>query len=204
MQPLRVLLVGVDRVGATLAARMIERLGHPAPRREETLDAPPDDCDVLMFDADALELTRLPLPAGIAVIAASADDNHGAILVDAWLRKPLQLAALGAALDEARRPVWNELLRLFGRDGVAEMLAALRRDLPQQQQQIGQALEQDDRQALRRCAHSLRGVGLQFGAAVFAGLCAQVEQTQDAALAARMRSAYAELVQGLEDRLRGR
>ena len=74
----------------------------------------------------------------------------------------------------------------------------------QRSDDAGQETEQDDRQALRRCAHSLRGVGLQFGAAVFAGLCAQVEQTQDAALAARMRSAYAELVQGLEDRLRGR
>lgn len=204
MQPLRVLLVGGDRVGATLAARMIERLGHPPPQRQETADSLPDSCDVLLLDADAFDLAQLPRPARLAVIAISADDNRAALLVDAWLRKPLQLPALTAALDDARRPAWNELLRMFGRDGVAEMLAALRGDLAQQQQRIDAALQQGDRQALRRCAHGLRGVGLQFGAAVFADLCAQVEQGEDTALAVRMRAAYAELVQQLEDRLHGR
>ncbi|MDP9139879.1 MAG: Hpt domain-containing protein [Pseudomonadota bacterium] len=72
---------------------------------------------------------------------------------------------------------WDELLQLFGRDGVAEMLDALQRDLPVQQERLADALAADNRSALKSIAHSLRGVALQFGAAALAQSCGDVEQS---------------------------
>ncbi len=71
---------------------------------------------------------------------------------------------------------WDELLQLFGRDGVGEMIDSLQRDLPLQQQQLSSALDAEDRTALRRIAHNLRGVALQFGAAALAQRCGEIEQ----------------------------
>jgi len=101
---------------------------------------------------------------------------------------------------------WDELLQLFGRDGVAEMLDALQRDLPVQQQRLADALTADNRSALKSIAHSLRGVALQFGAAALAQRCADVEQsaagqTPTAQLGtdtARLLEGYGVLVRGLQ------
>lgn len=65
--------------------------------------------------------------------------------------------------------VWDELLQLFGREGVSEMIAAVRDDLPQQRQRLGAALAAQDRRGVKAVAHSLRGVALQLGARGMAG-----------------------------------
>ncbi len=71
---------------------------------------------------------------------------------------------------------WKELHELFGRDGLAEMIDALQRDLPLQRQRLADALAAGDRNALRQIAHSLRGVALQFGAAALAQSGGDIEQ----------------------------
>ena len=104
---------------------------------------------------------------------------------------------------------WAELLGLFGREGVTEMLAALQQDLPLQQQQLAAALAAEDRGALKRMAHSLRGVALQFGAAAFAQHSGEIEQAiagstptaQIGVDTARMLDTYAALLRHLQDAL---
>jgi HPt (histidine-containing phosphotransfer) domain-containing protein len=94
---------------------------------------------------------------------------------------------MGTFTDEDFDPAtWDELLELFGRDGVAEMLGALQGDLPQQRQKLDAALAAQDRGAIKRIAHSLRGVALQFGATSLAEYCGGIERAVagDAPLAA--------------------
>lgn len=84
---------------------------------------------------------------------------------------------MGTSVHENFDPAsWDELLQLFGRDGVAEMVEALQRDLPLQGQRLDAALRAQDRGAIRRIAHSLRGVALQFGAESLAGHCGNIER----------------------------
>lgn len=84
---------------------------------------------------------------------------------------------MGPSTQESFDPAtWDELLQLFGRDGVAEMLDALEGDLPRQRQQLDAALLAQDRAAIKRIAHSLRGVALQFGAEGLAEHCSAVER----------------------------
>ncbi len=71
----------------------------------------------------------------------------------------------------------DELLQLFGRDGVIEMLEALQRDLPQQRRHLIEASAREDRPSLKRIAHNLRGAALQFGAEPLAQHCADIEQS---------------------------
>lgn len=84
---------------------------------------------------------------------------------------------MGTITDETFDPAtWDELLELFGRDGVAEMIAALERDLPEQRQRLDAALQEQDRGAVRRIAHGLRGAALQFGANPLAEHCGRIER----------------------------
>ena len=102
--------------------------------------------------------------------------------------------------------VWAELLQLFGRDGVTEMVETLQRDLPLQRDQLTEALAGEDRQMLKRIAHNLRGVALQFGAEPLAQSCGGIEQSvvsdvptaQIAADAAQMLARYAALLRALK------
>ncbi|MEW6167137.1 MAG: Hpt domain-containing protein [Pseudomonadota bacterium] len=118
---------------------------------------------------------------------------------------------MGTAQEDLDPATWNELLELFGRDGVAEMITALQSDLPQRQRQLADALAAEDRNALKRIAHSLRGVALQFGAAALAQSCGEIEQAVAAQAptaqlgvdTARVLDRYAALVQGLQDALHG-
>lgn len=118
---------------------------------------------------------------------------------------------MGTTAQEDLDPeTWAELLELFGRDGITEMITALQNDLPQQQQQLAHALAAEDRSALKRIAHSLRGVALQFGAAALAQSCGEIELSiagqaptaQIGADTARMLDRHAALVYSLQDALR--
>ncbi len=107
------------------------------------------------------------------------------------------------------RGIWGELIELFGHEGVTEMLGALQRDLPLQQQQLGAAIAAEDRGSLKRTAHSLRGVALQFGAESLAQRCGDIEQSvagstptaQIGLDATRMLETYAALLRHLQDAL---
>ncbi len=178
----RVAIVCTDPVARILALRSIERLGRPAPQLFATLaESLAAACDTLLIDDGDLPDDSAALLAAAAprpyLIVMSAQDGVGRVAADARLRKPLTQQALAAALEAAAgtgagrgfdtgfdRAIWDELLRLFGCSGIAEMIAALERDLPQQRQRLADALLAQDRGAIKRLAHSLRGVALQFGA----------------------------------------
>jgi len=107
--------------------------------------------------------------------------------------------------------IWDELLQLFGRDGLAEMIEALRRDLPEQRQRLAAALAELDRGTIWHIAHGLRGVALQFGAADLADHCGGIEHSIAgdaplagiAAAAARMLDRHAALTRRLNEALHG-
>lgn len=225
---LRLLLVCSDPVTRTLALRMTERLGHPAPIVATCLaeaGASFADCNVLLIDAadvsagasDQLAAAR----ARPSIIVVTWDGEQAPIHADATLIKPLELSAFAAALDavspasadsDLDPAACAELRHLFGRTGLAEMLSALRRDLPLQQQRLEAALLAQDRPAIRRIAHGLRGVALQFGAHRLAALCSAVErcalEPRESGVLdadpARMLARHAALVQDIEDVLHGR
>lgn len=105
---------------------------------------------------------------------------------DAVLAKPLSLPSLARTLAAATlrgsgaeqdfdARTWVELLRLFERRGVSEMLTTLARELTSQGQRWSVAVRSEDYAALKRLAHGLRGASLQFGAAGLAELCTQAE-----------------------------
>ena len=119
---------------------------------------------------------------------------------------------MGTTGDSGFDPeVWDELLQLFGRDGVAEMIDALRSDLPQQRQRLETALAAQDRGAIKQIAHGLRGVALQFGAEGLADHCAGIEQSLAggaplagiAASAAHMLDRHDAMTKSLNEALRG-
>lgn len=226
--PLRILLATTDPVQAVLAARLIQRLGHPAPHRVKSwgaaIDAMPDfPADVWLIDARLLPRDDAPattLPRVVAITAA-LDDLQGVpkYRYDDVLSAPLSLEPLSAALQRRRLPggaapddfsgaTWSELLRLFGPAAVAELLSALRKDLPTAQARQEQAAQSQDFPGLRRVAHSLRGASLQLGADDLARLCASAEQaaldgSPDAAeLGAQALTRYSALIERLEDELR--
>jgi HPt (histidine-containing phosphotransfer) domain-containing protein len=222
--PMRSLVVGSDRVACTLAARLIERLGHPAPLRVSSVEdavALGEGFDVALVDDSALHgkhaVASWPQLAGRLIVMSAANAEVAGIPAQAVLRKPLTLEALASALLGLRSPegdddfdtaLWSELLRLFGRSGLAEMIAALRLDLSRQQQQFERARQQRDGAALRGIAHALRGAAQQLGAVRLASLCTEVESgaaagigADNAERGARMLSRYGALVSRLQREL---
>lgn len=222
---LRVLVVGTDRVACMLVMRLLERLGYPSPERCPTLSEAAlqqHRFDLVLVDDSAIARGQSPVAARGAndetkVVFMGADSAACGIRVDARLRKPLSLEALRSTLaglwqaqvdedfDGAR---WRELLALFGRSGLAEMIAAIERDLPLQRLSLERALQDADTAALRRIAHTLCGVALQLGAEAFAALCTQVERraaeglgAEAATLGTQMLSRYVAWVARLQHEL---
>lgn len=236
---LRILLAITDPVQAVLAAQLIQRLGHPAPHRVQSWQAALEavrefQADVwiveahLLPDANAATPALMPRPWIIAITTASHDlhDDDTRCACDDTLSPPLSLQALSVALSAAlgRRPApgaladdfcattWNDLLCLFGASGLAELVAALRKDLPTTRARLQQAARgrgtPPDWAALRHIAHSLRGACQQLGADDLAQLCVRAEQAAreelpaavDHGAAALLR--YGTLIDRLEDELR--
>lgn len=222
--PTAIVLICRDPVTRILAARMIETLGLGAPTVRETLDAAAlKSCKFLLVDEGDLPAGDLAWPAaeGTTVIVMSTHDRPLPAPHALRLRKPLDLPSLKAALqpadsrttgteaDDVDAALWNELLTVFGRAGVAEMLAALQRDLPQQQQRLETASRAEDDKAIRSLAHSLRGVALQFGAAALVEAWDRVEHpaastalANQAAEAARLLQRHEALIRRVQERLR--
>lgn len=221
-----------DPVQAALAAQLIQKLGYPAPHRvqgwQAALEAARDfQADVWIVEAHLLPGAHAPAPMPrpwIIVITPTSHDLREATgyACDDTLSPPLNLPALSAALSAASQPgpaqetsaddfcatSWNDLLRLFGTDGLTELVAVLRKDLPITCERLQQATRDRDWTALRQIAHSLRGACQQLGADDLAQLCVRAEQAAretlpaaaDHAAAALLR--YAALVDRLENGLR--
>lgn len=217
---MRPLVVGTDRVACTLVVRLLERLGYPSPERCPTLSEAAlqqHRFDLVLVDDSAIASGERLADDATKIVFMGADSATCGIRVDARLRKPLSLEALRSTLtslwpaqvngdfDAAR---WRELLALFGRSGLAEMIAAIERDLPQQRLSLERALQDTDTVALRRIAHTLCGVALQLGAEAFAALCTQVERraaegfgAEAATLGTQMLSRYVAWVARLQHEL---
>lgn len=212
--PLKTLIVSQDRVASVLAGRLLERLGHARPERVETLaeaQAKAGAFEVLLVDADlwAAGGREWPVEGRPLVIAMSA--SAGDVGADAHLLKPLSLEALEQALKAgSTADPWEELLRMFGRDGVARMVTMLERDLPQLEVVLSESLDGQDRSGLRRQAHTMRGVAQQLGALTLADQCTVTEAAgRDApwsevvAGVRAMLTQYKALVRQLRERLDG-
>lgn len=214
--PLKTLIVSRDRVAAVLAARLLEKLGHARPERVESLvDAQAQvhaaAFDILLVDADLLAAGGrdwLPAAGGPRVIAMSA--TPGDVGADAHLLKPLSLEPLAEALKARADGVGDEMLRLFGHDGLLKMVGVLERDLPQLEVVLGEALDGEDRSGLRRQAHTLRGVAQQLGAHALADHCTATEAAgrdapwpQVVAGVRTMLAQYKAVVRQLRERLNG-
>lgn len=219
----RIAVVCSDPVARVLALRLIEHLGHPSPQVFPCIgDALSESFSVLLVDeadippdADAALAASATRPR---VLLMQTGNTAAKLRTDALLRKPLERAALAAALDDAPAAAadgefdaaaWDELLRLFGRDGLTEMIDALQRDLPQQHRRCADALAAQDRATLKHIAHSLRGVALQFGFVDLAQECGAIEQSvagqtpvvMIGADTARMLNRYAAMVRRLRQAL---
>jgi CheY-like chemotaxis protein len=160
--------------------------------------------DVNMPELDGLEATRRicerwqpgARPRIVAMTAsAMAEDREACFAagMDDFLPKPIRLEALGEALGRARpgggpepgpgggtaelddaafdnleqfgsESFLGELIDTFVAD-TTTLLAALRR-----------SLDEEDAQAVRRAAHTLRSYGETFGAPDFSQLCRQLEE----------------------------
>lgn len=119
---------------------------------------------------------------------------------------------MGTIGDRDLEPaMWNELLELFGHQGMAEMLDTLQRDLELQQRRLAEALAAEDREAFKRLAHSLGGVASQFGAVGLAQDCGDIERSvagpvptaRIGADTTRMLDRYMALLRGLRTLLSG-
>lgn len=112
--------------------------------------------------------------------------------MDAYLVKPLARQRLAellrtqaagndgkGAVDDFNPVAWDEMLRVFKRAGVQEVVAALVADVPEQARRFAAAAAADDVAALKRIAHALRGASLQLGADALAGLCNEIETGTD-------------------------
>lgn len=200
------LVVDTDAVSRRLAALLLKRLGHPAMAVDAVETAPAGRHGLILVGVDGSLDCILALQARIdpadrpqtrlvAMIPSGSNDVRQACLdagADAVLVKPLALQALADLLtpsgpaDDFNAQAWADLLRLFGADGVLQLVNALVDDLPTQQQRMAAAIREQDLPALKRVAHALRGVSLQLGAEGLARLCTE---TEEAAAASRTEAA---------------
>ncbi len=202
---LRILLAEDNLVNQKVARRLLERLGHQcevvnngrealARWREQTWDVLLIDLQMPEMDGEtAIRLLREETVArGLShqpAIAMTAHAMQGdkerclAMGFDGYIAKPVSQEALQDEIarvgqpqdqgmpDEARLlkqcaddpSLVQELLELFG-EGLDEAIAA-----------IVQAIDNDDREALRRAAHRLRGEAVTLGFTSLTGLLEELE-----------------------------
>ncbi|MFG0647638.1 hybrid sensor histidine kinase/response regulator [Leclercia adecarboxylata] len=202
---LHILLAEDNLVNQKVARRLLERLGHQcevvnngrealARWREQTWDVLLIDLQMPEMDGEtAIRLLREETVArGLShqpAIAMTAHAMQGdkerclAMGFDGYIAKPVSQEALQDEIarvgqpqdqgmpDEARLlkqcaddpSLVQELLELFG-EGLDEAIAA-----------IVQAIDNDDREALRRAAHRLRGEAVTLGFTSLTGLLEELE-----------------------------
>ena len=158
--------------------------------------------DVQMPEVDGLEASRRirerwPSGSGPHIIAMTAnvmaEDREACLAagMDDYVAKPVRPEALSEALrrvgmrgsetgvvDGAVRldPGALENLRQIGGEGfLTELIDAFLVDAPGQLATFRSSIEQEDADALRRVAHTLKSNGATFGAERFADLCRDLE-----------------------------
>jgi CheY-like chemotaxis protein len=221
---MNILVIDSDRVAQRLVARLIERLGLPAPTQAIAPDQVParnwslvlvaaDDGVQMLHDARRRYGAQPQLVAMLAQDSSALRRSCHDAGADAVLVKPLTREALAPFCapvttepDDFNPAVWTELRTLFGADGVQRLRATLVDDLPVQQSRLAEAIHDRDLSALRHIAHALRGVSLQLGAGTLAERWMQVEQAAAAGdahtvleLGAGLMARHAALVQRLSD-----
>jgi PAS domain S-box-containing protein len=225
--PLRILLAEDNATNQKLALLVLERLGYSAtvaPNGLEVLRALSwQRYDVILMDVqmpelDGLETTRRirgELPAAeqpriIAMTANAMESDRRACLaagMDDYLRKPLMVRELIAALQRGRLPgplpeepasvpapagaelapaALERLRRTLGRKAeqlLPGLVDLLLRDVPRLQDEARSALEQGQPEVLRRVAHTLKSNAANFGASALAAMYLDIERrTQTGAL----------------------
>ncbi len=221
--PLRILLVEDNALNQQVALKMLGRLGYSAAlagNGREAIEAlARQRYDVVLLDLqmpemDGLEAARRicqrwsgkERPRLIALTAHARLEDRQACLaagMDDFLRKPLDLAALGEALlacpptAETFRPGdsaaaaragpdaepppelaarLEEFRQELGAEAVAHLVEMFLEQAPQRLAELRQAVDQGDLATLRRTAHSLKGNSANLGVGAMAGLCAELEE----------------------------
>lgn len=188
--------------------------------------------DLVLMDLDLPELDGLEAagqmvrglgerrPHIVAMLGRESGDARQRCIdagVDATIDKPLQRQQLAQTLgraarcahapaDDYNRAAWDELLRVFGRAGVEEIVQTLVADVPEQARRYAAIAAAGDMAALKRIAHTLRGTSLQLGADGLATLCTEIEHAAAAGESQRAMSLGASLIQrhsALIERMRG-
>nr|WP_318380246.1 response regulator [uncultured Enterobacter sp.] len=185
-QGLRVLLAEDNLVNQKVASRLLERLGHDCTvvnnGREALERWRADRWDVLLIDLQmpemdgetAIRLLRDEQQTHQPAIAMTAHAMQGdkarclAMGFDGYIAKPVTQDALRDEILRVSRPVEEglpdeaRLLKQCADDAelVDELLTLFREGLEDALAAIVQAIAHDDRDALRRAAHKLRGEAL--------------------------------------------
>jgi CheY-like chemotaxis protein len=241
-RPLKILLAEDNAVNQKVALRLLEKLGYRADVAANGLEALEAVrrqtydlvlMDVQMPEMDGLEASRR-LKGGEAgpaipwIIALTADAMQGdrekclAAGMDDYLTKPIQVAALVAALARTPLPAaapeteavidrqaFEAFRTSMGADFIVELLEVFNEDAPQLIQALRQAQAEGDAQAFRRAAHSLKSTSASFGALALTELARELEGlgktgnldgagdklAQAEALYQRLQKTLAELVQ---------
>jgi len=207
----RALVVDDTRDSRALAVAMLERLGATADAAgdgEEALALAADrSYDVILLDGympgmggvEAAEAIRRiearegrPRSRIVALSASALAEERDAFLAagaDAFLRKPLSLSALSAAIGPAvargaASPVIDETALLRRLEGDAalrdELLRVFVEDLPRRREAFSAALSAGDASELKRRAHALKGSAMTLCADRLAAACAALEARGDA------------------------
>lgn len=162
--------------------------------------------DVQMPEMDGLEASRRicrewPEGARPRIIAMTANAMQGdremclAAGMDDYISKPVRLEELSRALGQCQPPnglsgparpesapvasidaaVLGEFREMMGEDA-GELIDLFLADAPALVSDLKQALAQDDPEALRRAAHTLKSSSATFGALVLSEMCREVEE----------------------------
>ena len=99
--------------------------------------------------------------------------------------KKLSIAAGEMAIDE---PALTELVEALGSNGFIAALNHFERDARSTLEQLKELTEAGDHAGLRKAAHRLKGLFLQFGAPEAGRLAAEAETSADEFLAGSIRS----------------
>jgi signal transduction histidine kinase/DNA-binding NarL/FixJ family response regulator len=183
--------------------------------------------DVMMPEMDGLTATRLiranevsgiRIPI-VGLTAGSGDESVAACLeagMDAVTTKPVTLARLRSAIaagckraglhaeaerQETTTPRLRELAEMLGAEAVAEIVRTFVEDSQANLEALRDAASRDDRQVVRRVAHSLAGAGRNVGADALAARASVLEESAGALSAAQVTAEIAAMQADLDNML---
>lgn len=208
--PLRILLAEDHVINQKVIGKLLERLGYHADvvanglevlQAFERQDYNVVLMDVQMPDMNGVEATRrlraelapLRQPRIIALTANALGSERTEYLaagMDDYLSKPVNVAALQAALEKCKplnpnlplapaihRATLKQYIPYEGEDPgeFAELITIFLDDTEARLVEMRKFLTQDNLAAIGQIAHTIKGASLTMGAKRLAGLCGQVE-----------------------------